>query len=301
MRDEAELAEIFLTQLILQGFDYVMYNRDRPDAGARQVLEGFDSFVTNMKPQKLRKGIYYRARVIDTQNVTDDKGFSISDTGKISSGFNELESGKAPECIIKSGRLNHEWEAIWYLASDAYTAMAEVHPPIRGQVSLAKYEIVDDSDVYVLNFASKKFKMKNGFEKTGTALENWNLNKMYVQMQSILTLPAYKERTYYISNIVGDMIKKTGVSGVRYKSFYGKGTNIALWDIDEKVLKYCGSKVFLNYCSNNEFISLEDEKKICKTKISSKQKGKEPNKAIIESQKMYTSLIEKHKKAKQGV
>lgn len=291
MPDNTDMVTRFMTQLAIQGFEYSMNNRSRPDDNAMKVLEGMECFAMNMKPQKFRKGIYYRARVVDTKDINEDKGFSINDDGKICSGFNELESGKAPECFVKAGRINHEWESIWYLANDAYTAMAEVRPGAREQISLAKYRVVDNTEIYVLNFAEDQYKMKDGFETKGTVLEGFDLNKIYVLLQKIMTLPAYNERTYFISNIAADMIKKAGVSGVKYKSFYGKGNNIALWSIDKEAMVYCGSKVFLNYCTNQAFISLEDASVINNTSMFNKQVKNEASKAINEAQKLDKEII----------
>lgn len=296
MSDNSEIAARLMAQFAIAGFKDTMNNLSRPDNNVRQVLAGMECLASNMKPKKLRKGTYYRARVIETKDISDTKGFSVNDNGGVYSGFNEIESGRAPECLVKAGRLNREWESLLYLTNDAYTAMAEVRPSVREQISVAKYRVGDNADVRVLDFADDKVKMQGGFEKKETALENYDLNEIYVLMQEILTLPAYNERTYFISNIIADRIKKADVSGIIYKSFYGKGNNIALWNTDEKAVEYCGSKVFLYYCSNQAFANLEDGKIIKNTVLFNRQIKEGCSEAVFEAQKMYKKLINKSRR-----
>lgn len=293
MQDDVDVTIRLYSRLAVRGFEYSMYNRNHPDNNTQQVLDGMECLAKNIKPQKLRKGKYYRARVIDTKDIVESKGFRFNDSGNICTGFNEEESGRAPESFVRAGRINKEWESIWYLASDAYTAMAEVRPGVREQISVAEYRVNGNYVVNILNFANDRILMKEGFDKTGTALEKYEINEIFVLMQKILTLPAYNERTYFISNIVADMLKNAGVSGVKYKSFYGKGYNLAIWDTDKKIIEYCGSKVYLNYCSNQAFVNIEDGSTINNTTMFNKQIKEGSSKAILEAQKMYKELISK--------
>ncbi len=291
MSEIRESARRFLSLLAIGGFEDTVYNYNRLDSNAKQVLESMESLVEKMKPMKLRKGIYYRARVVETKDICTEKGFSTNVDGRVCAGYNETESGRAPECIVKAGRINREWEAIWYIADDAYTAMAEVRPGVREQVSVAEYRIVNNEDLYILDFSGITPEMKKKSDSEDLLQNNHDLHEIYVEMQKLLTLPAVHERSYFISNMIADIIKGVGVSGVKYKSFYGKGTNIALWDIDEKEIEYYGSTVYLNYCSNQAFISLEDGKTIKNTSFFNTQLRTGSFDAIEDAQKMYRELI----------
>ena len=77
-----------------------------------------------------------------------------------------------------------------------------------------------------------------------------------------------------------------------YKSFFGSGNNIALWNVDDK-LEFIGSKVYINYCSNHAFVSMGDGEAIKNTTMFNKQVRKGADKAIKETEEMYESLIKK--------
>ena len=296
MTNKKESSLRFMTQIALYGFDDCIKNRIRLDDNAHQILEAIECLANNMQFQDLSGETLYRARVIDTKDIKRQNGFHINEDEKICTGFNEGQSGRAPECIVKAGRINHEWESIWYLANDIYTAMAEVRPGVRESISLATYSVADNSQIKILNFTNEEIKTKDGFDEKGTCIEKYDLNELYVGIQEILTLPAYNERTYYVSNIVIDILKKTGISGVKYKSFYGPGDNIALWNINDNLIKFCGSKVFLNYCSNNTFIEITNNQAVDYPKELYNQMIMGSSTTVQETQKMFKELIDKEKR-----
>ena len=217
MADANELIVRMISQFVIRGFEDNVYNRDRLDENAKQVLLGIKCLVENSKTKKLRIGTYYRARKINTDDITKSKGFTFNSEKKIVSGFNETESGRAPECKTKAGRINKEWESVLYLANDPYTAMAEIKPEVRGQISLACYKPIQNANIRILDFSGSEPCMKKEFEQQGSALEDYNLNDIYVCIQGLLTLPEYNERTYFISNMIADIIKETNVSGDNMK------------------------------------------------------------------------------------
>ena len=98
--------------------------------------------------------------------------------------------------------------------------------------------------------------------------------------------------------MIADIMKKIkGVSGVKYKSFYGFGNNIALWNC-ENAFEYHGSEVYLNYCSNNGLINLKDRSVIDNGSMFKKQIETDIFKGAYEANRIYKNRIDKSKSKK---
>ena len=286
----------FLTKNSCSGFEYNMFYRDRMDNNAVQVLHGIECLILNMEPMALEHRDFYRARVVKTANIKESAGFESDNNDHICAGFNAGESGKAPEKYVNAGRINRQWESIWYLTDDKYTSLSEVRPAVREQISLARYKIADYSNIRVLDFCNPSVEMNSGFDKSNTPLEDYDIQEIYVLIQKLLTLPAYDEQTYYVSNKIVDFAKASNISGIKYKSFYGPGNNIALWNISEDSMVFQDSELFLLYSVNHAFINVKDAALFDNERMYKYEISRGFEKPLKELDKMYKSLKSQHKR-----
>lgn len=283
-----------LSLLSINGFEQNAMNKYELDGNAKQIIDAIKYVISNMRVSILkREKKMYRARAINlVSDVDKQHGFNNGENGKIT-GFNEKESGKPPKVLVNAGRANHKWESVLYLASDKYTALSETRSEIQEGISVATYEVL--SDLRVLDFSLDSCKLMETFDEKNSLIKCYDPHEIYVLIQKIMTLPWENERTYYISNMVVDMAKELDINGIVYESFYGTGYNIALWQYEDNELQYLEpSELYLNYTSNNAFVSLNDDHIIdCQNKyiLSLKKRSN----AVQEMKKIIESKIRKHK------
>lgn len=269
-----------------RAFEDTTMNKCELDRNALQVLEAIKYVINNMKVFTLKRDEkFYRARTINILSDVDKiHGFDIEENGKFT-GFNEKNSGKPPKVLVKAGRVNHKWESILYLASDKYTALSETRAGIREGISVATYSVL--SDLKVLDFSLESCQFQETFDENNQNIKYYDPHEIYVLVQKILTLPWENDRTYYISNMIADMAKELDIHGIAYESFWGTGYNVALWRYGECELNYVEpSEIYINYASNNAFVSLNDNTYIdCENKYNILLEKR--NNAVEEMKKLY--------------
>lgn len=250
IEDDKRMYQFFLS---INAFDEIS------DRKTESGIQYFDVFLEKIKPIEY-EGELFRARLVDSKNdLGNNKGFEQS--GHYVNGFNEIESGRPPEKICKAGRMNSEWESYWYFADDPVTAMMEVQPTIRQEVSLAKYRT--KHKVKIIDFSIyKNTKWDNMFDEKLIEKYGDNLKWAYERIIGYFSKPYEESKDYYISNLIRERCQKLGTSdGIKYKSFYGNGNNFVVWNTD-KEFEWIDSKLYENYCCNNYFLSLSDEENL---------------------------------------
>lgn len=211
---------------------YVFQNKDNP------------FFITIPKRKKL-----YRARVVNPDDLNLKKGFGYNERDLL--GFNETESREPPLGLSCPGRNNIKGSSYLYLSNKITTACAEVKPGIRRIISLAEFETVET--IKIIDFASKKHLDKN--------VEKINLNRLFTEIMGLYSLPVIKDEEYYATQYLSDYIRKTGVDGISYSSYFDdKGINYTIFNSDHRKIKYCGSKLMLSQCESKYFLDLNTNK-----------------------------------------
>ena len=132
------------------------------DDNLRQILRSVEQMMKALCTLKIEESEnFFRARIINPLDVSSDKGFIYdNEIGGVCSGYNEFLSGTAPILKTRAQRLNRQWESVLYVADDTYTAISEVRPGIRTQISVAKYNKKHDSIIKVLDFSKETPKFK---------------------------------------------------------------------------------------------------------------------------------------------
>lgn len=182
----------------------------------------------------------FRARCIDFGNFSNKNGIEIvDDAGKlVTKGFDEGNSRECPLGIGAAGRNNIEGMSYFYAAEDAATACAEVKPVPKQLISLAEFEIQED--LRIVDFSSD-------CRIPGTLKEKCDMSSaaFMTQVMSCFSVPVIKEADYRVSQIIADHIRKLGVAGIAYRSFYSGKRNYTIFHSHPSVLKYVSSRMLI--------------------------------------------------------
>ena len=251
----------------------LMFDSNRKGA-KEETMELYKTLFRKLEILELKTGIYYRARKIDKKkDVLEEKNIKLASDGRVY-GFNKKNSGVPPieKCI--AGRLNRKYEQVLYLSDDEITCFYEVKPELNEYISLAKFNII--KPIKILDFTPYcKEDYIDFFDKKALfefQQKGYNLQQLFFGIQRILVIPDFAANDYKIANEIANMIKDVSkeikVDGIKYKSFYTKGNNIALWNYDNVIFASNRGEVY-NYYKNDPlyeavFISLNTSNIISK-------------------------------------
>lgn len=241
-----------------------MNNGTVKNDGSDELLSIIDKYVLNEDSNPFRVSIpigqkFYRARVVKSGELDLKKGFGFNGNDLV--GFNETESREPPLGLSCPGRNNIKGASFLYLADRVATACAEVKPGIRQIISLAEFETVDS--LRVIDFHSKK--------RLDNYAERINLNRLFTEIMGIYCLPIINDEEYYASQYLSDYVRKTGVDGISYSSYYDdEGVNYTMFNSDHRKIKFCGSKLMLFQSESKCFLDLNDNKVIYSNSVGGK-------------------------------
>lgn len=207
------------------------------------VLKLDSQFLTTLEPTQL----LYRAREISAENIDEKFGISVvlsENNIYQTTGFNESNSIECPLGIGEAGRNNVAGMSYLYLAEDAATACAEIKSNIRSWVSLAQFEIV--SPLKIINFSEEK-----SFNTELYEVHNMSLGTFFTELMFSFSKP--DKNSYAVSQIISDYIRKFGIDGIAYRSFYTDKTNYTIFNSHKSKIKYINSRILLHYSSNEVF------------------------------------------------
>lgn len=229
--------------------------------GSDELLSIIDKYVCDKDNNKFKTSIpkgqkLYRARLVDPRDLNANKGIGFS--GDNIMGFNETESREPPLGEGCPGRNNIEGASFLYVADKEATACAEVKPGIRQIISLAEFETIEDMSI--IDFHSKK-----RFDKDADKV---NLNRLFTHIMGIYCLPVSNDADYYASQYLSDYIRKSGIDGISYSSYYDEGgINYTIFNSDRRRIKFCGSRLMLLQSERKCFLDINANEVICSKSV----------------------------------
>lgn len=207
------------------------------------VLKPNSQFSTMLEPQQ----ILYRAREIPAEFFSEKFGVSVfiseNDIYQ-TTGFDEVNSIECPLGIGGAGRNNVAGMSYLYLAENATTACAEIKTNIRSLISLAQFEVV--SPLKIINFSDEK-----NFDEKQYVIHNMSLGTFFTELMFSFTKP--DKNCYTVSQIISDYIRKFGIDGIAYRSFYTGKTNYTIFNSHKSKIKYISSRILLHHSSNEVY------------------------------------------------
>lgn len=224
------------------------------------LIQLIDKYTIDDKDQRfyrvIRKGTkLYRARVVKNFDYKNFYDFDAS--SQYVHGYNETNSREAPIGKSPSGRNNIEGVSYLYVSKDEKTACAELKSSPMDLISLATFELTRNMKIVDFALFDKKFKA-NEIDNDQLAL-----GLLFARiMKSYITPVRNKEedKTYKITQIISDHIRKMGVDGIAYGSFYDRqGENFTFFNSHKNFFAFCGSRLLVNKSQRVSFLDFENE------------------------------------------
>lgn len=132
--------------------------------------------------------------------------------------------------LATEGRANPKGIPYLYLATHRDTAAAEVRPWKGGIVSIGQFRVVRDIRLVNTTRFSKRgsypFKQPNPTRREEAV---WgDIDHAF----AVPTTPTDNESDYVPTQVLAELFRESGFDGVGYRSSYGRGHNIVLFDVD---------------------------------------------------------------------
>ena len=191
--------------------------------------------------------ILYRAREISIEDYKrQDTGLSISieDNHYTTNGYNSENSVEAPIGITPQGRNNIAGVSYFYAASDPVTACTEIKSSLRSLISLAEFIIC--KDLHIIDF-SKDVAFEHELSK--------QYDMSFGEFFGLLMFSFSKPETtiYRFTQIIADHLRKTGIDGLAYRSFYTGKTNYTIFNSHKNNIKFQNSRIVSHHFTNEIF------------------------------------------------
>lgn len=224
--------------------------------GKNELLNILEKYVSGDESQRFIKTIrsrkkLYRARIINPDQLKRNLGIDVFDVGGDyqTRGFDEGNSREAPLGMSREGRNNITGVSYLYLADNISTASVEIKSVCGQLVSVAEFET--SKPLRVVDFSTDVM-----FDVEESREDNIALGTLFTLIMSRFFLPVSDTSEYLATQIITDHIRKTGIDGIAYKSFYDmKGTNYTIFNSNRDSIRYRGSRILMHKSVNNAFLS----------------------------------------------
>ena len=194
-------------------------NRFVPTPNAQRLVAELLDFGRSHRSARITAGSgFFRARVNPTQTLADPRPLP------------RTQMSAPPSERAGAGRLNPEGMPYLYLASDPYTAVAEVRPWVGAQVTVARVKI--NRDIEIIDFTNEtpvgRFPGANFPWSESGAETIWRELLSYA-----ISIPLQPNHSvnYVPTQYFAEVLKANGVGGIKYKSSLNpKGFNLTIFD-----------------------------------------------------------------------
>lgn len=189
----------------------------------------------------------YRAREIDVDDYEDaNKGLSVSVSNNqyTTSGYNMANSVEAPLGIPFEGRNNLSGVSYLHVAEDQVTACTEIKSSLRSLISLAEFIVC--KDLKIIDFSKDV-----AFNRELSKKYDISLGAFFGSLMFSFCKPDPK--IYQFTQIVSDYLRKSGIDGIAYKSFYTCKTNYTIFNSHKSNIKFQNSRIISHHFTNEIF------------------------------------------------
>ena len=229
--------------------------------GKNILLKEIDKYLFDDENKRFIKTIgigkkLYRARLISQDNLKKSKGIEVvdEDGSYTTIGFDEGNSREAPLGLSDAGRNNIKGVSYLYLSDRVQTACVEVKPAGGQLISVAEFKT--NRKMMIIDFSRNV-----SFDVEESWKDNIALGTFFTLVMSRYFLPIIDESEYIATQIITDHIRKSGIDGVAYKSFFDiSGTNYTIFNSNRNSIEFIGSKLLMHKCVSNTFIDFNNRK-----------------------------------------
>lgn len=140
--------------------------------------------------------------------------------------FSGDQLGAPPPLLVKeSGRVNRAGVSFFYVASDFDTTIAEVRPHPGDCVSVGKFK--QTHECCIADFSRLDI---SEFCRSSQTYETFRFLHAINKELSTPVTPHERATGYLLGQLVGDVVRSMGFSGIRYSSSVGKGVNYCFFE-----------------------------------------------------------------------
>lgn len=219
--------------------------------------------------------VVYRARKIDTKAKKSETEFIIDNSNNQTiTGYDSINSKEPAVGLSGAGRANPKASSYFYAAEDLYTACSEIKTVQRSCISVAQFEIINP--LRVVDFCNRK---EQGAYPCG--LLDVDYRTLLGVIAFAFAVPIQDEKEYFVTQYSADMIRKYGVDGIVYPSFYSLKKNYAIFNCAPKNLRFVKSEIVVNYSQTNLFLRINNLEEVTSAPITLTQDDKNAIKQTI--------------------
>lgn len=208
----------------------------------KETQQFFDTLLTTAKEriESIHKGQqYWRAQLNCAYQPARDLDGSIIDYNVVPYSSKRM---KPEPCKASEGRMNSKGIPCLYLATDEKTAVSEVRPWVGSYVTVAQFETLRELRIIDCSLGEIKPMIL-----TAADLDKLYKLKQQTSEETIKTIWRWidlafhepvehndndKIADYVPTQIIAELFKTSGFDGIKYKSLFGNGKNLALFDIN---------------------------------------------------------------------
>lgn len=204
------------------------------DADVNVFLSGLSSEFSKREKCLIAGENYYRAQVgCDLQPCFQEEVY-VDD---IPVPYSEKRMRPRPD-LAREGRVNPKGISYLYMATTEETALAEVRPWLKQEVSLAQFRLKQDLKVIDLtsNQISRSDAVKiriSGIFTSGKITHGESIKLAWYELNEAFSQPITNNEdtsAYATTQIIAELIKSKGYDGLMFKSSVAEGKNLVLFD-----------------------------------------------------------------------
>lgn len=213
-------------------------------------------FSSDCQGYGLEEGaIIYRAREIFDFSEAAKNGVNIDIDNNQTQGFDASNSVEPPIGLSKEGRNNKKGVSYLYAAEDVETACTEIKSKMHGVISVAELKVMK-------NLSLIDFSEDRDFRTDDTKRYNFSINAFITLVMREFTKLYVEKQDYMVSQAITDFIRKHGIDGLSYQSYFTGKKNYTIFNSCEKNIAWQGSRLFLNHSTKSWFLDFDGKKLI---------------------------------------
>lgn len=204
----------------------------------------------------LAKGkVLYRARKINDFQIAKTQGVSYKENKF--TGFDEINSKEPPIWLTNEQRCTPMGVSVLYTAEDEYTACAELNPSHGECISVAKFIVQKD-----LKILDLKMDQRVSLGENVSDLEKAAFAQVITKIMLQFAISVADQSEYVYSQMVADLVRKSGYDGLMYMSSKTGGTNIVIFNCHESFVKFIESRIIYSFFNTYCFYDLNNKEKV---------------------------------------
>ena len=167
---------------------------------------------------------WHRARLGATQAAANFTDMGRRQPSYFYEGHRDKSIGAPPVGASSAGRVNRPGVSYLYLASTLETAAAEIRPHPGEFVSLGCFDVTKDLNIVDLT--------TNHITKLWRTDEELEMLELVVAMEKIFSTaaPPSNRSAYTVTQFLGELFRRVGFDGVKFRSTVETGQNLVLFD-----------------------------------------------------------------------